>query len=342
MGIGERPDLQEALGNLDTTQLDIQTPGGDAYGDIDLDMAPPATISYVAPDMPGYDPNPYTSYQDGQMIAIGVQREGGNYFCAHLGLCNAYFDNEEDLQLHFEKWHFAYTRIYPAHRFQCSSCFYLNTDIMGPCSSPMCFQVGTIELWIYGSYIRNPPFQRYAPDPQDVAYTPSTLFSFNSFMFEDMNQGQDMNGSNYGGNANSGNFNYPNSNPHGGSQFGYEPSNHSGYSTNHFQGSSFNGARQLASDPLCAGTIYQKIQAAPQPRKQLLILLLALLAIVVLSFTHDWLLAQARQELPRMTAEIKVYLPLLGLVSMMASFGMGLSDKTLTTQRSRHPRSVSC
>ncbi len=345
MGIGE--NMGQALGdlgNLDTTQLDIQSPGGEAYGDILLDIPAPATLLHVAPDLPDYSPNPYTSYQDGQMIAIGVQRDG-YFYCQHLdGLCDEFFPNSEDLQAHFELFHFPFTRIDPAHRYMCSSCAHLNNDTFGPCSN--CLSMGTIELWIYGNFIRIPFFQRHAPDTQDISnFLPATLFSNTSYSFSNAGDEQWGQGGNYGGYTNTGGYGLGGGggggNAFGGSQHGYQPSNNSNYSTNHFQGNMLDRARQLATGPSSVRVLYGKVHEIFHHHKQIAFLLLLLLVVVILSVTHDWIFAKVRQVIPRLSSEFRAHLPLRGFLGMVASFGTCLSVKQMAAQRLRHTRLVS-
>jgi len=342
MGIGGiGGDLNATLENVDTSQLDIQSPGGVAYGEISLDIPSPAPRSLSAPNMPEFGPNPYTSYQDGQMLVLGAQRNG-LFHCQHLdGLCLDAFDNVEDLQNHFQYTHFAFNRISPAHRFVCLTCTHLNNDIIGPCSN--CHSIGSIEIWIYGNFIRTPTFQRHAPDAQDIAnWTPTTLFS-STYTTSNMDQwDQDLNSGNFGGytNTNTDNFDFQGRN-FGGSQYEYQPSNHSSYSTNHFQGNMFNNARQMAlsHSHFSARIFYGNIQDPPRHHnKHVIFLLLLLLATVILSFSHDWILTRARAALPRLAGELRAHVQLLGFFGMVSSFGMFFSAKQLAAQRGRRMR----
>lgn len=346
MGIGGiGGDLNATLENVDTSQLDIQSPGGAAYGEISLDVPAPPLRSLGESHMAEFGPNPYSSYQDGQMLVLGARREG-IFYCQHLdGLCLDIFGTDEELQIHFQYAHFAFNRITPAHRFVCLSCTHFNDDIVGPCSN--CLSVGTIELWIYGNFIRNPTFQRHAPDAQDIAnWTPTTFFS-STYPTSNLDQwDQELNSGNFGGytNTNTDNFDFQGGN-FGGSQYDYQPSNHSSYSTNHFQGNMFNNARQLAisHSHFSAQIFYGKVQDPPQHHnsKLLLFLLFLLLAVVVLSFSHDWILARARAALPRLAVEFRAHVQLLGFFGMVGSFGMFFSVKQFAKQRGRRLRCVS-
>ncbi|KAL5325154.1 hypothetical protein ACEPPN_006277 [Leptodophora sp. 'Broadleaf-Isolate-01'] len=343
MGIGGiGGDLNATLENVDTSQLDIQSPGGAAYGEISLDVPAPPLRSLGESHMAEFGPNPYSSYQDGQMLVLGARREG-IFYCQHLdGLCLDIFGTDEELQIHFQYAHFAFNRITPAHRFVCLSCTHFNDDIVGPCSN--CLSVGTIELWIYGNFIRNPTFQRHAPDAQDIAnWTPTTFFS-STYPTSNLDQwDQELNSGNFGGytNTNTDNFDFQGGN-FGGSQYDYQPSNHSSYSTNHFQGNMFNNARQLAisHSHFSAQIFYGKVQDPPQHHnsKLLLFLLFLLLAVVVLSFSHDWILARARAALPRLAVEFRAHVQLLGFFGMVGSFGMFFSVKQFAKQRGRRLR----
>ncbi|KAK0105856.1 hypothetical protein ONS95_004370 [Cadophora gregata] len=361
MGIGGGigGDIKATLGNLDTSQLDIQSPGGAAYADISLDIPDAVSNSLsVAPNLPDFGPSPYTTYQDGQMFGIGVQRNG--YFCCqHLdGICLEYFPTDEELLVHFELAHFSFTRISPAHRYVCLTCTYLNNDLIGPCSN--CQSVGTIELWIYGNYIRNPSFQRHAPDGQNLDlditnWTPTTLFSetYTTSNFEpwdrDLNGGggfgggyTDTNGAgDYGfdsqGGGGNGNF--------GGSQYDYQPSNHSSYSTNRYQGNGFGNARQLAGCTpyeqsevrIVFGKLEQHQHHARTRQHKALIALLAtfVLAVFALSLLYTWplLITKAQQTLPYFVNTLQSHIQLLGFLGMIGGAGTCFSVKTLADQR---------
>ncbi|KAG4431414.1 hypothetical protein IFR05_013106 [Cadophora sp. M221] len=132
-------------------------------------------------------PDPYASYQDGQLVAIGVYREG-RYFCQHLeGICHEHYYTSEELQYHFEQRHFAFTRISPAERHICSQCVGLNETVFGlkVTECKQCYSRGTIQLWIYGMFIWTSSGQK--PTVNDFNAPPSfnsTLPSFDEG-FED-------------------------------------------------------------------------------------------------------------------------------------------------------------
>jgi len=149
----------EDLGPIAAT-LDIQSPG--TYGDTRLPA--PATINPIAPTLPTISANPYSTYQNGDMVALGLRNEV--YYCQHLELCNEAFHTEEELQSHFALAHFEFTQITPAHRFLCAECHHLNNDLNSACYN--CGVQGSIQHWVYGQYIRKPNYQRHAPDGHDI------------------------------------------------------------------------------------------------------------------------------------------------------------------------------
>ncbi|KAH6705099.1 hypothetical protein BKA61DRAFT_143197 [Leptodontidium sp. MPI-SDFR-AT-0119] len=104
----------------------------------------------------------------------------------------------------------------------------------------------------------------------------------------------------------------------------------------------FNNARQLAISyiHISAQIFYSKIQDPPQHHnnKLPLFLLFLLLAVVVLSFSHDWILARARAALPRLAVEFRAHVQLLGFFGMVGSFGMFFSVKQFAKQRGRRLR----
>lgn len=182
MGIGANADFDQALGglgDLDTTQLDIQSPWDVTYGDDALhSILAPAVHLHVATDLPNFSPSPDMSYEEGHMIALGVHRRG-SFWCQHVDeLCMESFYAEEELQTHFASVHFAFTRINPAQRYVCSVCMHSNMDITSPCSH--CFSVGSVELWVYGRFVPVSSFPPRAPGAHLASLTPATIFSSTS------------------------------------------------------------------------------------------------------------------------------------------------------------------
>lgn len=148
IGLGQQPDL---------LQVNFNSTGG-SHSPVFADsmMDPLASIDAMSQ---------YTSYQNGQMLRIGVHR-GFFFLCQHLGgQCQQMFNNPEELQTHFETAHFAFTRIDPSHRYHCFGCENMSNTLNGPCL--VCGLPGPKEVWIYGSFIRASAHERFAPDGQD-------------------------------------------------------------------------------------------------------------------------------------------------------------------------------
>jgi hypothetical protein len=109
---------------------------------------------------------PYSGYQNGQMIKLGVLRNAF-FTCQHLnGTCQLSFVDAEDLQSHFEKDHFAFTRMDPAYQCICPSCDSVDSRFMGQCYN---CNVMT-EIWVCGSFMREQINQHFAPDGQDFFF----------------------------------------------------------------------------------------------------------------------------------------------------------------------------
>ncbi|KAE8454529.1 hypothetical protein EG329_000152 [Mollisiaceae sp. DMI_Dod_QoI] len=338
-GIGGNEELLEQYGAFDTT-LDIQSPGG-VNGDQRAQIPAPATLNFVAPNLPVLDPNPYSSYQNGQMIAIGVYRNG-LFYCQHLdGLCQEFFEDDEMLQLHFELFHFAFTRIDPAYRYICSanSCLRMNDNTNGPCVH--CGSHNTIEPWIYGHYIRVPSFQRHAPDGQPVQGYNALQAPYSSYSFSSMTSpwDSDTNG-NYTNFNTPSNFTFQNGNAFGGDPYDYNPSQGSDNGGDS-QGHLFGGSRYLSRgmdyipQVLCAKT--------PQncQRQVYLVLGLCLIAFLTIGLAHEWVFPKARTAFLPAANTLHSHLPAVGFIGIVASFATCFSVKHLAGQRDRRaqPRS---
>ncbi|PBP16635.1 hypothetical protein BUE80_DR012635 [Diplocarpon rosae] len=324
MGVGTKLDLGLVSGNY-TSQLDIQSPGEAALGDILSDSPAPAVHLHVATDLPNFSPGPYASYQDGQMIAIGVHRNR-YFYCQHLdGLCNEYFATDEQLQVHFETVHFAFTRIHPAHRLMCSSCSSLNHDLLSPCTN--CFLFGALELWVYGNFIPISSFHRYAPGPQGIgSITPDTIFSTTSYPNLDLQWDQDPNRGNYGGYTDPGSYHVGEGggggSVFGGSQHDYEATNYSNYSTN-YQGNMLNGTRELAKEPVSIHILHGKARKSSQRHAHLVSCCLLVLGMITLSVMHYHVLCN--DHLPM---EIRTHLSRMEFIGMKDCFGTCLSVRS--------------
>ncbi|CZR68388.1 uncharacterized protein PAC_18287 [Phialocephala subalpina] len=325
-------ELLGQYGAFDPT-LDIQSPGG-VNGDQRSQVPAPATLNLVAPNLPVLDPNPYSSYQNGQMIAIGVYRNG-LFYCQHLdGLCQEYFEDADMLQLHFELFHFAFTRIDPAYRYICSAetCLLMNDNATGPCYN--CGSHNTIEPWIYGHYIRVPSFQRHAPDGQPVQGYNDFQPPFSSYSFSSMDSqwNSDTNNDKYSDFNTPSNFAFQNGNPYGGS-YDYNASQRS---DNGDSQSPFGGARYLSREaaPQVCAKVEQKCE-----RQAYLALGLWLIAFITVSSIHDWIFPKARTVFPAAADAFGTHLPAVGFLGIIASFAMSFSVKHLASQRSRRARS---
>jgi hypothetical protein len=173
LGLGQNEQL---LQTVPTSTLDPQSLVGDPLAEIQVFAG--------IDDSPGFsnffNVSQSDSYQDGQMVPIGVFRHF--FICRHHldGLCDRFFDNQEALEDHFESAHFAITRIEPAERYTCSACLSINDFNTGHCQT--CGADGCIEIWIYGNIIRTPSYQRYPPDGQDpFRMDMSSLALFNPY-----------------------------------------------------------------------------------------------------------------------------------------------------------------
>ena len=347
LGIGQRDELLHTPSS-DPTPADPQSPAlPDYLSEIPSYGEVPApgndlTVPYVNAD-------PYVGYQDGQMIALGVLR-GFLYYCTHLGeLCQHTFGDAEALQRHFET-HFSYTRISPAHRYICSSCQCINNFLNGLCYR--CGSEGTIEEWIYGSYISMPTFQRYGPDGQDFLRNDSVPY-FLSMGYEMPNMGMDFglgggmdNGDfNTGGGMNQGDYFYQNDNSFEdpGSQGGHD----TGYTTPrsggryHFQGNW--SQHRVKTSPVADRYRYATALHTSCHHKIIALALTLLAAFTLLFQVHEWLLTKARMFTP-FSILSHPHLPALGFAGFLVSFVTCYtywSFKKLGGQRVRRAQCVS-
>lgn len=321
------------LGPIAAT-LDIQSPG--AYGDTQLPTS--ATINYVAPALPTIGSSPYGLYQNGDMVAIGLRN--GFYWCQHLdGLCNAFFNTDEELQNHFALAHFEFTRINPAYRFICSECKHLNNGLNGQCFN--CGAQGSIQLWVYGQYIRIPSYHRHAPDGQDLQRlapysVPFSAISLQGFDF-------DLGLNDFNDNANAGGFDMQGDNLYGGpgnQAYNYNPSHGSDAGGSHYQGSTY-GTRQMAMNiPNTIRLGYMKsLQVFNQYK--LTLLLLSLLVIITSGANSRWLLSKVQGTFPQATSEFQAHLPVIGFLAILCSFVVSLSVKYFTAKHLRRTQCVS-
>lgn len=331
-GIGGDFELLEDFPKFDTT-LDLQSPGG-VEEEQRAQIPAPATLNFVAPNISVIDPNPYSSYQNGQMVAIGVKRNE-RYYCQHLdGLCQESFDEEELLLLHFEIFHFAFTRIDPAVRYICSreSCLVMNENDLGPCYR--CGSHNSIEPWIYGHYIRIPSFHRHAPDGQPIQGYNAIQPPFSSYSFPSPNSqwDTDANG-NFTDFNTPGNFTFPGGNAYDGSPYDYNASQGSDNGGGQSPANIFPGGRyssrgsDYSPQVLCIG-VQQKCH-----RQLYLALGLCIFALTTIGFA-DWIFPKARTAfIP--SVNIHSHLPIVGFLGMLASFATCFSAKHLAGRRAQ-------
>ncbi|KAH6712444.1 hypothetical protein BKA61DRAFT_736846 [Leptodontidium sp. MPI-SDFR-AT-0119] len=113
---------------------------------------------YPIPDLMAADP--YSIYSDSQMFGLGVFRNG-RFCCQHLdGYCLEYFVEEEELVGHFETAHFPFVRIDQPGRLICLNCNARSdvpndgSALSGLTDCQQCGAQSSVELWIYGSFVR--------------------------------------------------------------------------------------------------------------------------------------------------------------------------------------------
>ena len=341
LGLGQNEELLFPPTALDTTHLDAQSPGG-VFHDPLAEIPAPDPSHYRATDM---STGPYSTYQNNDMVAIGVGR--GYFYCQHLdGLCQEYFEDSDSLQTHFEINHFPFTRINPAHRLLCSVCHCLNNYPTGPCSQ--CGTHGSIELWIYGHFIRIPSRRRHGPDTQDLRNVSSSNKYYSSSYGQPSIDSQwdadpNNNGS-FGDGANEGHYHYQDGNTYSGPPpQGYDYGSYNGPQPGGYQsqGNSFSWARQTA--PIDSNAVrfwYSKAVQTCRHHK-LVLLTFILLVAIMLGFTHDWIISKTRMAIPRAAAGFRTHLPMIGFVSVLGSGVMCWSLKHLSVQRVRRAQCVS-
>jgi hypothetical protein len=270
------------------------------------------------------DASQSNSYQDGQMVPIGVFRHF--FICyRHLdGLCDQFFANREALEDHFESAHFAITRIKPAERYTCSACFSItdfNDFNTGRCQT--CGADGCIEIWIYGNIIRTPSYQRYPPDGQDPfrmdMSSLAPLFNPYDSLNTDSQFGHRAgNADGFNGSVNPGGYNYrdnssyrqPATQNDGSNAYGPPPSdayqNHANRSTGH---------RSMAKrSPVCIPYGYPEAVQKCRRYKYILFTISLLTVTVALVEMHDWL------KLREPAFHSRPSLPAIGFFGVLASF----------------------
>lgn len=328
------PDIKMDLDD-DLDILSSET-GGD-YGNTQAEMPAPATLNFVAPNLPIVNPDPYASFQHGALFLLGVFRDGA-FQCQHLQLCPQRFMTAEELQVHFETAHFYFTRTDPADRYICSTCRATSLFPNEPCS---CETIDYIEMWICGHFIKTPWYQRHAPDGSDFqGYRRDSNLDPSSFGGPNMNFPWDptMNMGNFAaGNNYQGHSNYQGGYGRTGNQgHGWNASSGSGSGSNQLRGSF--GVRQVAWEDQYGLQLWcAKVQQKGR-RIQALGLVLFLLAITF-GFIHDWVNTKARMAIPQISTSIRSHLPAMGFAILIAPFAICmLSIQKFTVQRIRRAR----
>lgn len=258
------------------------------------------------------------------MLILGVRRSNG-FVCQCLTLCEAVFSDAEELQNHWPMAHFDFTRISPACRYICAACNNFSNYPSGPCFN--CQADGQIEMWVYGSFIRNASFRPERPDGRDIrlfgSASSTNWFPYTHFGNIDSRFGSNMDGSmddgNFDGNPTPGNYDMnSDASGYGGPSsqgYPYDPFNsqtpNSG--SNQSNGHTFRMLKSFTVD-----VILPRSQQAFNRFKTILILSILLTAITF-SYAHDYIFTQARQALPQAKAQVHTNLPTLGLLTLVGS-----------------------
>ncbi len=333
-GIGGNLQLLQPESYLDNGTLDLLSPGG-AHEEAQVDYSKPMEI-YPQPSVPIVPENPYATYTDNMMFPIGVKR-GYTFCCLYLGHCSASLNNEEELQTHFEQKHFCFTRIDPPQRFVCSSCLGHNQLQSDFCCK--CFIEGSVQIWIYGNYIKPPSFHRQAPDRQNLFTLTSPSIPFDTASYtssgiefqwdlnmddDDLNGGTRYTGFGNGGNGLGGaaddGFNIF---PFNGADMNGDPS----------RGNYFTGHSSSAQGPL-HNFQFAIIEARPRPPRLELISLLLLLAVAIFSYLgHIVVTSKTEATFREAIGEYHTHLPLVGLLVIAASFVIFFLFKLFSEKR---------
>jgi hypothetical protein len=332
-GIGGNLELLEDYPKFDTT-LDIQSPSG--IEEQRARIPAPARINLVAPNLAVLDPNPYSSYQNGQMVAIGVYRSGF-FHCQHLdGLCQQFFDDAELLQLHFEIFHFAFTRIDPPTRYICSADACMNESTSGPCFN--CGSHNTIEPWIYGHYMRSSSLHRHSPDAQPVQGFDALQPPFSSYSFPSPNAQWENDIGDFPDFNDSGDFTFQNGNAYDGTPYDYDASQGSD-NGGQSPANMFGGARYSSRGYECASvTSIEKPQKLNLHLYLSLGIYLVLITLASLAFTHDWISSKARTAFIPAVDASQSRAPVVEFIGMLASFAICFSAKHINSKGTQSVR----
>ncbi|RDL41598.1 uncharacterized protein BP5553_01577 [Venustampulla echinocandica] len=332
MGLGQNEQLLKTSADCDI--MDIQSPGGgltDPLAEISASGTPYQTF----PDLS----SPYSQYQDGDMFPLGVRR--GFFYCQHLdGSCFARFEDPESLQFHFEIAHFSFTRIKPAHRFVCSNCQRLNNMDSAPCYN--CGAQGLIELWIYGNFIRTPPYHRSPPDDQDLRMKASISGFLPPYGAPTVNpqMDPDLNNGHFNGDIDPSSYDFDTNNMYGGSDFGsqnfdFDSQDRSPSSNNHFQGAFFRTAKQVAEHITHVSQTSRITTAIGKIYDQKASISFALLLVMAIAFgfTYESAMVCVQRALALAAATFHTHSPAIGFMSILFSFAMYSSMKHFSIRR---------
>ncbi|KAH8660985.1 hypothetical protein BGZ60DRAFT_116320 [Tricladium varicosporioides] len=331
LGLGQNEELLQTSGQFDSSHLEIASPGGqfqDPLAEISVPVpCPPSSdMDYLSQE---FSSDPYSSYQHGDMLPIGVLR--GNFFCQYRdGNCLQFFERAEDLLLHFECDHFAFTRIDPASRLVCGNCRHFNFSHNEPCF--YCGDLNAMEVWIYGNYIRTPSLPRYPPSRQDlqmnstgsVSYYPSSSYSGPAF------DSQGDPGMDHGSfNGSYGNFNHQLDDTYAGSDMGsqgdyggFGGSFNSAGPGSQYQGNMFARAWHSISRSAHSVQIHRSRKTRSYRYGRTIVLTLILFLAITFGFTYDSTFSAIRMALPKAISTFRAHLPAIGFVSILVSFTM--------------------
>lgn len=312
--------------------LDIQSPTSCGYTqEPDFESA-----GFVAPaSIPEASTSLNHTYQNGGMFPLAVF-EFLYYVCQHLNgnaICGQMCADEEELQHHFSIVHFDFVRLYPAHRYVCSQCKYLNNDSRGPCYN--CRAQQSIQVWLYGNHIQISNFSRYAPDGQNM----QQFNNYATFVPSPMpNITWTMNLNPFGGNTNPGQFNMQNGNLYGGpgsQSYDLNSSSEAGPDGSQYLGSNYDGARQFAIGiPQLARLGFVKSRQLVT-RCRINMLLFSLMAILVLGYSFQWIMCKAEAHYQSLSYRFQAQLPIVGFMVFLASFAVSLLAKYFWNKRLR-------
>ena len=340
-GLGQNPQLLESIS---TSASDPQSLAADPLAGIQAQGHTPLLPNSVEFSRL-FGANPYESYQDGQILALGVLRQ--YYICQHLdGLCDRNFESPEALEEHFESAHFTFARLDPPYRYICSNCQYWNTSLNSRCQQ--CRANGAVEVWIYGNFIRTPYYPRYPPDGHDP-FEISSLHELSSTYDTPATDSQFGGGpggiAGFTGGVNQGGYAYnyqnhniypaPNSPSHGFGAYGPSPS---GESQNHHSGITEDQS-EAESKLLSISFWYSKARNYQRHYKPVLIVILLLISMAAVLDLCDWLILKIEGFQPRL------YLPAIGFVAVLASFVVGYalcSAYALYSANHRESHGVQC